>query len=128
MKCIPRIDISLYLLRMKFTGILSAIALSLSLPFCSSLVAADSAPTWLPPQVAGITAAPQPDGIWHITSPVGGDYSIESSQSLPAKPGDSFAVKVRVQVGIDMNALPELVCYDAQGREIPVPSSLLRGN
>ena len=113
---------------MKFTGFVRAVALSLSVPFCVPLVAADSAPTWLPPQVAGVTAAPQPDGMWHITSPVGGDYSIESSQSLPAKPGDNFGVKVRVQVGIDMNALPELVCYDAQGREIPIPSSLLRGN
>src|SRR5687768_568778 len=92
------------------------------------LLAADAMPTWRPPEQAGITAAVQPDGIWHVTSSVTGEYSIDSAQSLPAKAGDSFAVKVRVQVGIDMNALPELVCYDAQGREIPIQSSLLRGN
>src|SRR5258706_16283016 len=90
--------------------------------------AADTAPTWLPPKMAGVAAVVQPDGSWHVTSSLTGEYSIESAQSLPAKPGDAFALKVKAQVGIDMNALPELVCYDAQGREIPVPSSLLRGN
>jgi hypothetical protein len=41
--------------------------------------------------------------------------------SLPAKGGDAFAIDVRVRVGIDMNAVPELACFDAQGREIPPP-------
>ncbi|MDO8543040.1 MAG: hypothetical protein Q7S40_21555 [Opitutaceae bacterium] len=90
--------------------------------------AAAQSPGWLPPQTAGVTVTAQPDGNWHLTSPATGDYSIESAESLPAKPGGAFALKVRIQVGLDMNALPELVCYDAQGRELPIPSSLLRGN
>src|SRR5688500_7362643 len=95
--------------------LLASIFLLGSRPLAS---AADEAPTWLPPKIAGVTATPQPDGSWQLTSSLKGEYSLESGVSLPAKPGDSFAVKMKVQVGIDMNALPELVCYDAAGREI----------
>src|SRR4051812_17140130 len=95
---------------------------------CLQVGAVNSDVPWLAPKMEGVTAAAQADGSWLVTSTVNGEYSIESSQGLPATHGDSFAIKVSVQVGVDMNALPELVCYDAAGSEIPIPSSLLHGN
>ena len=69
------------------------------------LHATDLLPTWSQPNMAGLALAIQPDGTWQILSAVTGDYSIESTQSLPAKHGDAFALKLNAQVGIDMNAL-----------------------
>src|SRR3954466_367868 len=113
---------------MKPTTFLRAISLSLYCAYLLCLAAADADAVWLEPKAAGVTATVQADQSWLLTSSLAGEYSVESSKSLPAKHGDSFAIKVRVQVGVDMNALPELVCYDANGDEIPIPSSLLRGN
>jgi hypothetical protein len=47
---------------------------------------------------------------------------VDSVASLPAKPGDGFAINVRIRVGIDQSAQPELVCFDAQGKEIAPPA------
>ena len=46
------------------------------------------------------------------------EFTLDSARRLDAKPGDTFAINVRIKVGIDTQALPELVCYDRAGQEI----------
>lgn len=105
-----------------------AALVALLLPATPDLIAADSSPTWVAPQKRTVTVTVQPDGITHATSASGGEHAVDSSHRLPAKPGDAFAIKLRAQVGIDMAALPELVCYAADGSEILTASTLARGN
>ncbi len=85
------------------------------------LGAADAA-SWQPSGDARATITPQPDGKAQIAS-TEQEFTVDSVASLPAKGGDAFAIDVRVRVGIDMNAQPELACFDANGREIPPPTS-----
>src|SRR5439155_19889962 len=58
----------------------------------------------------------------------GEEFTLESVQALSARTGDSFELNVRLKTDLGTRALPELVCYDAVGREIPIPSSIARGN
>ncbi len=105
---------------MKLRALLRRAAL---LPFAITglrLAAANTAPTWQPPATAGVTLIAQPDGKVQITS-TADEFVVDSVASLPAKGGDAFAVDVRVRVGVDMSAQPELACFDAQGRAVPPP-------
>jgi hypothetical protein len=106
---------------MKFPAPLRLSALLVFAAFSVRVSAADASSTWQQPASAGVTLTSQPDGKAQIVSTVD-EFVIDSVASLPAKVGDAFAIEVRTRVGIDMNAQPELACFDAQGREIPPPT------
>src|SRR5688500_5207150 len=72
-----------------------------------TLVAADSTPVWQPSKTAGVTVIAEPDGKAKIVSTTS-EFIVDSVASLPAKAGDAFAIELRVKVGIDMSAQPEL--------------------
>ena len=56
---------------------------------------------------------------------VRGEYTLDSEQSFDAKPGDTFAVHLGIRVDTTTKAMPEFVCYDDAGRELPMRSSLV---
>src|SRR5207244_1336113 len=92
----------------------------------SPVSAANPDEVWLAPTPKGIVIQQKPGGDWLVSSAIADEFTLESTQSYSARPGDAFEIKVRLKVGVYMQALPELVCYDAQGREIPIGSSLAR--
>ncbi|HMC11249.1 MAG TPA: hypothetical protein VKH44_08160, partial [Pirellulaceae bacterium] len=67
-----------------------------------------------------------PDGpnAWKVSSKAANEFTIESEQTFACKPGDTFAVNIHIRVDLNTKALPELVCYDSGGKEIPIRSSL----
>jgi hypothetical protein len=79
---------------------------------------------WRPPADPSVRVTQDGAGVWKVTSSLSGDYTIESHQQYNAAAGDAFEISVRVRVDFHTQALPELVCYDRQGREIPAPSLL----
>jgi hypothetical protein len=90
-----------------------------------SVHASDTA-GWLTPTESGISVAAAKPGEWRIVSTRTSDFTVESAQHVATKPGDTIAVDLTLRVGLGTRALPELVCYDRAGKEIPVPSSLER--
>ena len=92
------------------------------------MAASGSVPSaWLPPTATGVQVT-QEQGRWKIASANNAEFSLESVQRHDAKAGDAFEIGVRIQVGLTTRALPELVCYDSQDREIPIASSLATAN
>jgi len=84
--------------------------------------------SWLAPPDESVHVTETAAGRWTVTSSAPDEFTLESSQRYDATPGDVFEIGLRIRSGITTRALPELVCYDAQDREIPVPSSLATGN
>ena len=80
--------------------------------------------TWKPPSNPAVRMEAEERDGWKLTSSQEGEFSLFSVQEYKARPGDTFEVVVRVRVDIHTKALPELACFDASGREIPIPSSL----
>lgn len=94
-----------------------------------ALVAAGRDEAWLASTAPEIKIAADQDGTTRILSAMtAGEFTVESTQTHPARTGDSFEVIVRLKADLTTRALPELACYDAQGQEIPAPSSIARGN
>lgn len=94
-----------------------------------SLLAAEQGPVWKVPAPAHVTLTVGEHGIARIASnKERTEFKLESVQTLPAKAGDSFQIKIRLKADSSTRAYPELVCYDGEGREIPVASSLGREN
>src|SRR3954451_13817343 len=91
-------------------------------------IAASAGAAWLPPSDDGVRVTENAAGRWTVTSSAADEFTLDSSQRYDARPGDVFEIGLRIRSGITTRALPELVCYDAQGREIPIPSSLATGN
>src|SRR5687767_13561543 len=103
----------------RYSAVLVVGFLSLAV-FALRLVAADVTPVWQPSKTAGAIVIAEPGGKAKVVSTTT-EFIVDSVTSLPAKPGDAFAIELRVKVGIDMSAQPELVCFDGTGREIPLP-------
>lgn len=87
---------------------------------CAAGLSAD----WRSPAGNSVQIAQEGAAVWKVTSSLEGDYTIESTQQYEARPGDTFEIGVKVRVDTQTRALPELVCYDRQDREIPSPSLL----
>jgi hypothetical protein len=98
----------------RFSAIL---VLMCALPGLASAADGDA---WLPPTNPHIrlVGGPEGSGSWQVTSLEGDEFTLESAQRFEARTGDTFAVNVRIRVGIDTKALPELVSYDERGVEI----------
>jgi hypothetical protein len=64
---------------------------------------------------------------WRVTSAASGEFTLESQKSLPCRQGETFAVNLSIRVDLNTKALPELACYDAEGREIRGSSALENG-
>ncbi len=64
---------------------------------------------------------------WRVISHTSSEFTVESQQSLPCKPGDTFAVNLSIRVDLNTKALPEIACYDAAGKEIPGRSAFEYG-
>jgi hypothetical protein len=79
---------------------------------------AESTEVWRTPTNPQVRLIEGAEGSWRVTSLEGDEFTLDSAQRLDARPGDTFAVNVRIRVGIDTRALPELVSYDQAGREI----------
>ena len=84
------------------------------------LRAATPDPAWRVPERGGVSVVSDSATEWRIVSTITDEYAVESAQSVPARPGDCFTINVRVRVGLDTRASPELVCYGADGRELRV--------
>ena len=108
---------------------LGALLTLVPLVFFTTHAVAQSAATstWLPPAVGGVQISEAGTDGSRVTSSVVGEFTFESAQRYEAKLGDSFEINVRLKVDLTTKALPELVCYDASGKEIPVSSSLVTG-
>ncbi|MCI0423282.1 MAG: hypothetical protein L0312_29340, partial [Acidobacteria bacterium] len=82
---------------------------------------------WLQPATQGVQIVEKAPSTWKVVSAVSGEFTVESAQEYQTKPGQSFEINLRIQVDLTTKALPELVCYDASGKEIPIRSSLVTG-
>lgn len=79
---------------------------------------------WHSPDNKSLQIVKEGTDTWRFTSSIGGTYTIVSEQQYEARPRQSFEISVRTRVDLYTRVLPELVCYDQQGREIPRPSLL----
>lgn len=86
----------------------------------SEAVAAD----WLDRDAPNVRLVAEDGGRLRVKSADGAEFTLESARRLDARPGDAFELNLRIQVGIDTRAVPELACYDATGKEIPGRSAL----
>ena len=98
--------------------------LGCSLACLVALSAPAAAPDWLPPTNRALQVRADGTNGWKITSTEPREFTLESRQSFDAKPGDAFALDLRLRTDLGTRANPELVGYDAQGREIPAPSTM----
>jgi hypothetical protein len=80
--------------------------------------------TWIPPASPKTHLVEPAKDQWRITTDDDEEFTLQSARRFDAKPGDTFAVNVRIKVGVDTKALPELVCYDRSGTEITGRSAL----
>ena len=86
-----------------------------------------TAAVWLPPRTDGVQLAEEEPGVWKVETAAPREFTLDSAREYRVRPGDTFEVNVRIRVGLNTRALPELACFDASGREIPAPSSLATG-
>jgi hypothetical protein len=86
----------------------------------SGAIAAEPAAggVWLPPSRPEVQISDAGPGAWKIRSGQPGDFTLESARRYAAAPGESFEIRVRIKVDLATWARPDLVCYDAAGREI----------
>ena len=94
-----------------------------ALCFQPALVCAD----WRPVSAGGVKVQSDGKSGWKILSEQDDEFDLTSKEELQARPGDTFEIKLRIQVDLHTHALPELACYDAAGKEIEVPSALESG-
>lgn len=73
---------------------------------------------WLPPSTSGIQIIEDGQGQWKVSSSVRGAFALDSSQKYEARPDEAFEISMSIRVDRATAAMPELVCYDASGREI----------
>lgn len=95
-----------------FSSILWTVALQ------AAAGAEPAGPVWLPPSTSAVRVAEQDPATALVRSDTADLFTVESAQAHDARPGDAFEIAVRVRVGINARMLPELACYDAEGREI----------
>jgi hypothetical protein len=86
--------------------------------------AAAPAATWRAPANPAVSIS----AAGHVVSTVAGAYDLLSDAELPASPGDVFELRVRIKVDLHTIALPDLACYDAQGRLLDARSPLESAN
>ena len=79
---------------------------------------------WRSPAGKSIQITQDGPAIWKVVSSISDTYAIESTQQYEAGPGDTFEIIVRARVDLHTKVLPELACYDREGREIPATSLL----
>ena len=90
----------------------------------STLGSADAQEHWIRPANPLVHLVDQGRAGGRVTAEGDDEFTLESTRHFEGKPGDTFAVNVRIKVGIDTKALPELVCYDQSGAEITGRSAL----
>lgn len=88
----------------------------------TTCAAAAATELWLPPSNSNVQIEQQGATTWIVRSSTTGEFTLESSQRYDAKPGDAFKVNLPIRVDFHTRALPDLVCYDAAGKEIPSPA------
>ena len=79
---------------------------------------------WSPVGNRAVKVAGDGPNQWKISSSEPGEFAVESTVSLPAKPGQAIEVALRRRVDLNTRVAPELVCFDAQGRRIDNPNAL----
>jgi hypothetical protein len=82
---------------------------------------------WQTPRPADVEIQDTGPMSWKVTARKSGEFTVESRQSLPCRPGETFSICLNIRVDINTKALPELVCFDASGKEIPSASVLEYG-
>ena len=87
------------------------------------LVPCLSAGSWRSPSAAGVRIVAFGDE-FKVVSSAATVYEFTSEEEMTAGAGDVFEVAVKIKLGLNVRALPELVCYDATGKEIAVRSTL----
>ena len=60
--------------------------------------------TWLPPSRADVRVTNAPADGWKINSNARGEFTLDSAQRYPAAVGDSFEIRVRIQVDLTTQA------------------------
>ena len=63
------------------------------------------------------------DNAWRVSSKAEGNFTLESMVNHPVRPGESYAVNLRIRLDIHTKAIPELACFDAEGNELKWQSS-----
>ena len=87
--------------------------------------AASAAPLeWLPLRNPAVSVTADGPAQWKVTSSAAAEFTLDSSVSMPAAPGEAFEITVRLRVDLTTKAAPELACFDAQGRPLAGPSGL----
>jgi YetA-like protein len=94
------------------------------LPIALLLLQAASTAVWRPPAAPHVRIARGPEETWKVTTTDQPEFTLESEQSYPVRSGEYFEINVRIRVDLHTRALPELVSYDAAGRELQSPSAL----
>ena len=79
---------------------------------------------WSPVGNRAVKVAGDGPNQWKISSSEPGEFAVESTVSLPAKPGQAIEVALRRRVDLNTRVAPELVCFDAQGRRVDNPNAL----
>ncbi len=83
-----------------------------------------AAEQWRSPSTNKVRITPDDSDSIKVVASEDSEFDLTSVQELDASPGDVFELRVRIKLGLHTRALPELACYDAAGKEIPVRSSL----
>jgi len=83
---------------------------------------------WSPPANRAVQVHPDGAEGWKVTSTEAREFTLESEQRLAAQPGDAFEINLRLRADLNTRAMPELVGYDAQGRELPARSALVQAS
>jgi hypothetical protein len=83
---------------------------------------------WSPPASRAVQVHPDGAEGWKVTSTEAREFTLESEQRLAAQPGDAFEINLRLRTDLNTRAMPELVGYDAQGRELPARSALAQAS
>jgi hypothetical protein len=78
---------------------------------------------WRTPASPSVRLTPE-GKTWKINSDQDAPFLLLSEKQIPASPGETFQIDLRIKVDIHTVALPELVCFDAGGKEIPRRSAL----
>ncbi|MGE3821528.1 MAG: hypothetical protein AB7I30_19120, partial [Isosphaeraceae bacterium] len=97
---------------------------TLSVAACCVLSAPQEECPWEPPASARVSLSKESDGVWRVQSRDSEEFTLVAKARLKARPGETFRVGLRVRVDVNTKAMPELVCFDENGRPIQARSSL----
>jgi hypothetical protein len=93
------------------------------IPLLFALLSTPTLPAeWRPPSHPDVVVS-RDENAWLVSSRTEAGFTLESAASHPVRPGESYALNLRIRVDIHTKAIPELACYDANGNELKWASS-----